>query len=142
MEKIYSDTSYTIGQLISYIETGSIAVPDLQREYVWKPSDIRDLLDSMYKGYPIGYLLLWESQGKEEDSRYIGLEEKSSRHNYLIIDGQQRLTSLYAIMTGKEIKVKGNKKIKIAFNPLTEKFDVQNASIERNPEWIADISDL
>lgn len=142
MEKIYSDTSYTIGQLISYIETGSIAVPDLQREYVWKPSDIRDLLDSMYKGYPIGYLLLWESQGKEDDSRYIGVEEKSSRHNYLIIDGQQRLTSLYAIMTGKEIKVKGNKKIKIAFNPLTEKFDVQNASIERNPEWIADISDL
>ena len=65
MEKIYSDTSYTIGQLISYIETGSIAVPDLQREYVWKPSDIRDLLDSMYKGYPIGYLLLWESQGKD-----------------------------------------------------------------------------
>ena len=142
MEKIYSDTSYTIGQLISYIETGSIAVPDLQREYVWKPSDIRDLLDSMYKGYPIGYLLLWESQGKEDDSRYIGVDEKSSRHNYLIIDGQQRLTSLYAIMTGKEIKVKGNKKIKIAFNPLTEKFDVQNASIERNPEWIADISDL
>lgn len=142
MEKIYSDTTYTIGQLISYIETGSIAVPDLQREYVWKPSDIRDLLDSMYKGYPIGYLLLWESQGREDDSRYIGVEEKSSRHNYLIIDGQQRLTSLYAIMTGKEIKVKGNKRIKIAFNPLTEKFDVQNASIERNPEWIADISDL
>jgi len=142
MEKIYSDTSYTIGQLISYIETGSIAVPDLQREYVWKPADIRDLLDSMYKGYPIGYLLLWESQGRDDDSRNIGVEEKTGRHNYLIIDGQQRLTSLYAIMTGKEIKVKGNKKIKIAFNPITEKFDVQNASIERNPEWIADISEL
>lgn len=142
MEKIYSDTSYTIGQLISQIETGSIAVPDLQREYVWKPADIRDLLDSMYKGYPIGYLLLWESQGRDDDSRNIGIDEKSIKHNYLIIDGQQRLTSLYAIMTGKEIKVKGNKKIKIAFNPLTEKFDVQNASIEKNPEWIADVSDL
>ena len=142
MKKIYSDTNYEIGQLISQIETGSIAVPDLQREYVWKAADIRDLLDSMYKGYPIGYLLLWESQGRENDSRNIGIDEKPSRHNYLIIDGQQRLTSLYAIMTGKEIKVKGNKKIKIAFNPLTEKFDVQNASIQRNPEWIADISEL
>lgn len=142
MEKIYSDTNYEIGQLISQIETGSIAVPDLQREYVWKSADIRDLLDSMYKGYPIGYLLLWESQGRENDSRNIGIDNKPSRHNYLIIDGQQRLTSLYAIMTGKEIKVKGNKKIKISFNPLTEKFDVQNASIERNPEWISDISEL
>lgn len=142
MEKIYSDTSYTIGQLISQIETGNIAVPDLQREYVWKPSDIRDLLDSMYKGYPIGYLLLWESQGRKDDVRSIGLEEKNNGHNYLIIDGQQRLTSLYAIMTGKDIKVKGNKKIRIAFNPITRKFDVQNASIEKNPEWISDISEL
>ena len=81
MEKIYSDTSYTIGQLISQIETGNIAVPDLQREYVWKPSDIRDLLDSMYKGYPIGYLLLWESQGRKDDVRNIGLEEKNNGHN-------------------------------------------------------------
>lgn len=142
MEKIFSSTDYNIGQLISQIQTGSIAVPDLQREYVWKAADIRDLLDSMYKGYPIGYLLLWESQGREDDSRNIGVEDKSTRHNYLIIDGQQRLTSLYAIMTGNEINVKGNKKVKISFNPLTEKFDVQNASIKRNPEWIADISEV
>lgn len=142
MEKIYSDTSYTIEQLVNQIQTGGIAVPDLQRQYVWKPADIRDLLDSMYKGYPIGYLLLWQSQGRDDDNRFIGVEERrNASPNYLIIDGQQRLTSLYAIMTGKIINA-GNKQVKIAFNPITQKFEVQNASIERNPEWIPNISDI
>lgn len=143
MKKIYTDTTYTIEQLISQIETGEIAVPDLQREYVWKPSDIRDLLDSMYKGYPIGYLLLWQAQSRKDDNRLIGTEQrKNNSQNYLIIDGQQRLTSLYAIMTGKPIKTKGDRQVKIAFNPLEKKFDVQNASIKKNPEWIANISDI
>ncbi len=74
-------------------------MPDIQRPFVWASKKVRDLFDSMYRGYPIGTLMLWET-GAEAGTRQIGLEAADRAPQLLIVDGQQRLTSLYAVLTG------------------------------------------
>lgn len=142
-DQLFHRTEYQIQELVAMANRGTLGLPDLQREFVWKPADARDLLDSMMKGYPIGFVILWDSQNMNLKSsmKSIGNDYKKDKTSMVIIDGQQRITSLYAIITGKEVG--GNdKKIKIAFNPLERKFAVQNASIEKDPEWISNISDV
>ncbi|MGH3276757.1 MAG: GmrSD restriction endonuclease domain-containing protein [Streptosporangiaceae bacterium] len=104
---------------------------------------MRDLLDSMYKGFPVGYLLFWET-GADAGARQIGVEEKQKAPRLLIVDGQQRLTSLYAVITGSEI-VKDDysgERIRIAFRPSDAMFAVADAATDKDPEFIADISAL
>lgn len=96
MEQIYSNTTLTVNQLIEKIDTGVLGLPELQRPFIWKDSKVRDLFDSMMRGYPIGYLMLWQCPTLEK-KKTIGLDN----HSYatpmeVIIDGQQRLTSLYS----------------------------------------------
>lgn len=143
-DQLFHKTEYSVQQLVDMTDKGELGLPDLQRGFVWKQNKIRDLLDSMMKGYPIGFIMLWASQSNmtKGENKVIGTGEKIAYgQDYVIIDGQQRITSLYAVLTGKEIK-ENDKPIKISFNPLTKEFAVRNASTERNPEWVSNISDI
>ena len=127
--------------LVDDIKRGEIALPDIQRPFVWPASKVRDLLDSMYKGFPVGYLLFWET-GADAGARQIGTDAKDKPARLLIVDGQQRLTSLYAVMAGASI-VRADYsegRIRIAFRPVDATFAVSDAAIERDPEFITDIS--
>lgn len=139
---VFNQKTYQLYNLVMDIDSGIIALPDIQRPFVWNQTKVRDLIDSLYKGLPVGTVILWEVSNIE-NFHSIGLEKKRSP-KYLVIDGQQRLTSLYSILMNKPVKNKNFKdlKIKIAFNPLENKFEVSNAALEKDPEWIGDISKL
>ena len=146
MAQVFKTTDYTITKLIDDIEIGDIALPDIQRPFVWykKISKVRDLFDSIYRGYPIGYLLFWENANRS-DYKNIGFEEKKRKiPRFLIIDGQQRLTALFAVMKNQEVLTPDyeRKNIKIAFKPLDSTFKVGDAATDRDPEYIADLSSL
>ena len=142
-ETVFKQVNYDLNSLVTYIELGEIGLPDIQRPFVWKNAKVRDLFDSMYQGYPVGYLLFWQN-GFSDDSRVIGTDTKRKPARLLIVDGQQRLTSLYAVV--KSIPVVrenyGSELIHIAFNPLQEKFEVADAAIRRDKSYIPDISIL
>lgn len=139
---VFNSTNYQLENLVSEIDSGIIALPELQRPFVWKDKQIRDLFDSLYRGLPTGLLILWKI-GSDNEFKPIGLN-KSTTPNRLVIDGQQRLTSLFSIIKNKEVYDSNFRlrKAKIAFNPLTESFEVANSSIHKNPEWIDDISEV
>jgi hypothetical protein len=140
---LYRDTGYLLTHLVEDIRHGNIALPDIQRPFVWSSSKIRDLFDSMYRGYPVGTLMFWET-GAEVGTRQVGGGERDRVAKLLIVDGQQRLTSLYAVLTGKPVLTKGfdEKRIRIAFRPADETFEVTDAAIERDPEFVPDITVL
>lgn len=129
--------------LIEDIKHGNIALPDIQRPFVWSNSKVRDLLDSMYRGYPIGTLMLWET-GVEVGTKQVGGGESGKVAKLLIVDGQQRLTSLFAVITGEPILTSKFelKQVKIAFKPQDEMFEVADAAIVRDPEFIPDVTTL
>ena len=122
---------------------GRIGLPDIQRPFVWTNAKIRNLLDSMYKGYPVGYLLFWEN-GLLTEHRTIGADAKQLAPDLVIVDGQQRLTSLYAVIKGAQVLRRNyqTERIRIAFNPITEVFEVSSAAIERDRAFIPDITPL
>lgn len=142
-ETVFNITQYQLNHLITNIDTGEIALPDLQRPFVWDNGKVRDLFDSLYKGLPIGMLILWKINESNNEFKPIGLDKKTTPSK-LIIDGQQRLTALYAVITGSEIIDKDykQKQIKISYNPFEEVFEVQNVSIENDPLWISNITDI
>jgi hypothetical protein len=140
----FKKVDYDLAGLLHYIDIGDIGLPDIQRPFVWPNTKVRDLFDSMYRGFPVGYLLFWSNAGIS-DTRNIGTEDKQHDiPNLLIVDGQQRLTSLYAVFRGKTVIDSDyrNRKIEIGFNPLEGKFEVTDAAIRKNPLWISNISDL
>lgn len=142
-ETIFKQVNYDLNSLVKDIELGVIGLPDIQRPFVWKNAKVRDLFDSMYKGYPVGYLLFWQNNFAD-DTRTIGTDTKQTPPRLLVVDGQQRLTSLYAVVKGVPV-VRGNytnERIHIAFNPLQEKFEVADAAIRRDKTYIPDISKL
>lgn len=143
MPSLYKDTNYRLFHLVEDIKHGKLALPDIQRPFVWSSTKIRDLLDSMYRGYPVGTLMFWET-GAEAGTRQIGFGETDRTPQLLIVDGQQRLTSLFAIFTGSDVLTKSfeRKRIRIAFCPDTEMFEVADAAIDHDPEFIADITKL
>ncbi len=140
----FKKVDYDLAGLLHYIDIGDIGLPDIQRPFVWPNTKVRDLFDSMYRGFPVGYLLFW-SNAAIGNTRSIGTEDKQHDiPNLLIVDGQQRLTSLYAVFRGKTVIDSDyrNRKIEIAFNPLEGKFEVTDAAIRKDPLWISNISDL
>lgn len=142
---LFTPVPRTVGALIAEVDSGKLGLPELQRGYVWKATKVRDLLDSMMKGYPIGFLMIWDSSSEGSKSKIIGTESKAyTAPKNLIIDGQQRLTSLYAVMQYKEIVDERfvRKRITISFNPFTRAFEVGNTAIRRAAEWIYNISDV
>ena len=140
---VFKDASYNVTGLLSRITHGEIALPDIQRPFVWSNARVRDLFDSMYKGFPVGYLLLW-STGANAGTRHIGTDNKQTVPSLLIVDGQQRLTSLYAVITGTPVVRKDYSEglIRIAFRPNDQTFEVTDAAVENDPEFIPDISEV
>lgn len=137
---LFKQVNYTVASLVEFIDLGQIGLPDIQRPFVWRNTKVRDLFDSMYRGYPVGYLLFW--QNAYQDSRLIGTNNKQKTPSLLIVDGQQRLTSLYAVLRGRDV-VRSNytkSPIEIAFNPIEESFAVADAAVRRDPTYVPDIS--
>src|SRR6266536_3331451 len=135
---------FQVMQVTTAIDQGMLALPDIQRPFVWPTTKVRDLLDSMYRGFPVGQVMFWQT-GAEPGVRQIGVGGKSVPVPYhLIVDGQQRLTSLYAVTTGKPIVREDftEARITIAFNPFTELFAVPDATTQKQVEWLADITPL
>jgi len=132
----YEINDRKIKSILSDIETGRIAMPEIQRPFVWDTTKVRDLIDSIYQGFPIGYIITSSNPDIKTKGGDI------TRGKTLIIDGQQRLTALRAAVLGEQIVDSEYRKryIRIAFNPTTEKFETQTPVIAKLPEWIADIS--
>ncbi len=115
-----SKQEMSVNQLVANIEKGYIQKPEMQREYVWKATRVRDLLDSLYRGYPSGTILLWETDTEAPTSEFaIATEKNSTMRPLLLLDGQQRLTSLSSVIRGEPIFVRERRKlrqIEILFN--------------------------
>ncbi len=134
----YSVTQSAVTQLLADVKGDKIAIPELQRPFVWDSIKVRDLMDSLYKGYPVGYLITWQSVGARLKGGQV------AAHQQILIDGQQRITALRAAVAGLPVVNKRYKsvRIKIAFNPITEEFATLTPVLDKNPQWISDISDL
>ncbi len=132
-----------VGDLLSDVMSGRLGLPDLQRPFVWKDKKVRELLDSMLKGFPIGFVLLWESPVDYENKSQIGDNTKNfATPKDLVIDGQQRLTALLAAIKGVKIVDADYKErnIKISYNPLRSEFEVWSQAYEKSAEWISSIN--
>ena len=138
---LFTQIPYDLQTLINNIDSGILALPEIQRPFVWENAKVRDLFDSMYRGYPVGTLLFWLTSATTQAGRSIGQGGQTIPHS-LIVDGQQRLTGLYAVIKGKPV-LRNNyeyEDIRIAFNPLTGGFMIPDASTPKDPAWLPDIS--
>lgn len=132
----YTVTPQPIETLLVWVKTGEIAIPEIQRPFVWEATKVRNLLDSLYQGYPVGYLIAWRNPT-------VRLKDgSSSAGKRILIDGQQRVTALMASLLGFEVLNDDyeTKQIQIAFNPQDESFEVSNPAIRKNPAWIPDVA--
>ncbi len=142
MKDCYSVTTYSVQSILGLIDHGDIAIPEIQRPFVWDSSKVRDLVDSLYHGYPTGYLITW----KNPDVKIKG--GGTAEGKTVLIDGQQRVTALMAALVGLPVLNEDyeSKRIKIAFNPLYEgedtPFAVLTPFIEKDSAWVSDISEL
>jgi len=132
----YSVNQYLIETLLAWVKAGEIAIPEIQRPFVWDATQVRDLLDSLYQGYPVGYIIVWKNPDVRLKDGSLSYGKK------VLIDGQQRITALSAALVGQEVVNKEYRRvrIRIAFNPRTEKFEVTTPIIEKDKNWIADIA--
>ncbi len=143
--ELFTPINRKVGDLLTDVKNGRIGLPDLQRPFVWKDNKVRELLDSMLKGYPIGFVMLWEAPTDFTNKKQIGNNAKDFQEaRDLVIDGQQRLTALLAAIKGVQVKDSNYKErtIKIAFNPLKREFEVWSQAYERSIEWISAISEV
>lgn len=143
MTQVFGHHPWTVQSLVSDITTGRIRLPDIQRPFVWTNAKVRDLVESMYRGYPVGELMFWANKAGDH-TKVIGSDEKTQDVSMQVVDGQQRLTSLYAVLMGHKVwrEDYSREQIRIAFNPLTERFEVPTPIVVRSAEWIPDIVDV
>lgn len=132
----YSVNNYTVETLLASIKSGGIAIPEMQRPFVWDGSKVRDLIDSLYKGFPVGYIIVWQNPDVKLKDGTVSVGKQ------VLIDGQQRITAMAAAIVGNEVLDDHYKwrRIAIAFNPLEEKFEVSNNAIRNSSKWIPDIA--
>ncbi|HNW38668.1 MAG TPA: DUF262 domain-containing protein, partial [Methanosarcina vacuolata] len=134
----YSVNQHLIETVLAWTNSGEIAIPEIQRPFVWETSRVRDLIDSLYRGYPVGYLIAWKNPNvRLKDGTY-------SEGKKVLIDGQQRVTAMGAAILGMQVINKDYKRtrIKIAFHPIREEFEVQTAVMLKDPLWIPDIAEV
>jgi len=134
----YSVTPHPIETFLTWVKSGEIAIPEIQRPFVWEATKVRNLLDSLYQGYPIGYLIAWRNPTvKLKDGT-------SSAGKRILIDGQQRVTALMAALLGREVLTKDYEtvRIRIAFHPQKELFEVSNSAIRKDVAWIEDVANV
>lgn len=144
-QEVFEQIPKKVSSLLDEVLSGRIGLPDLQRPFVWADSKVRNLLDSMLKGFPVGYIMLWASPADYGNTKSIGIGDKQyKRPDDLVIDGQQRLTSLLAAISGVEVLDKNFKarRIKISFDPITTDFNVWTQAFERSYQVIADIAEV
>jgi hypothetical protein len=134
----YSVTPHPVETLLIWVKSGEIAIPEIQRPFVWEATKVRNLLDSLYQGYPVGYLIAWRNPT-------VRLKDGThSAGKRILIDGQQRVTALMAALLGREVLTKDYEtvRIRIAFHPLEERFEVSNPAIRKDVAWIEDVSTI
>lgn len=144
MAEKYNASNYPLEQILGFIKSGQIAIPEIQRPFVWKPKQVRDLIDSLYMGYPTGYLIISQSPDMRLKDGTLSIGKQ------ILIDGQQRVTALMTAIVGMEILNSSfkRKRIKISFNPLAnpdedeELFKVQDNAILKDKRWIPDIAEV
>ncbi len=142
MAEKYNASNIAIEQILNFIKSEEIAIPEIQRPFVWKPKQVRDLIDSLYTGYPTGYLIISQSPNMKLKDGNLSEGKK------IMIDGQQRVTALMTAIMGLEVINSDfeKKRIKISFNPLAidedEVFKVQDNAILKDKKWISDIADV
>ena len=132
----YAVTQPPIQTLLAWIDSGEIAIPEIQRPFVWSAVKVRNFLDSLFQGYPVGYLIAWRNPDvKLKDG-------SSSSGKRILIDGQQRVTALMAALLAQEVVNKDYQKvrIRIAFHPIKCRFEVSNPAIVKDASWIPDIA--
>ena len=142
----YTPNSLSVGSILGFIDAGDIAIPEIQRPFVWKKTQVRDLLDSLYKGYPTGYLIIWKNPDVKLKDGKISSGKK------ILIDGQQRVTALMTAISGIPVINSNYRKerIKIAFDPFqafsddqdAEIFAVQDSSHLKSKRWIPDVAEI
>ena len=131
----YSVTPHPIETLLTWVKSGEIAIPEIQRPFVWDATKVRNLLDSLYQGYPVGYLIAWRNPT-------VKLKDGTpSAGKRILIDGQQRVTALMAALLGREVLTKDYEtvRIRIAFHPEEGRFEVANPAIRKDSAWIDDV---
>ena len=136
MSQRYSVTPHPIDTLLTWVKSGEIAIPEIQRPFVWEPTKVRNLLDSLYQGYPVGYLIAWRNPT-------VRLKDGTpSAGKRILIDGQQRVTALMAAILGHDVMNKDYQtvRIRIAFHPQEERFEVANPAIRKDGAWIEDVA--
>ena len=134
----YSVNQFLVSNLLSMVQMGEIAIPEIQRPFVWKPDKVTELIDSLYNGFPIGYIITWQSPNvKLKDGN-------SSAGQKILIDGQQRITALRAAILGQTVKNLDYQdvRIQVAYHPIEHKFATLNAAIKKDPAWIKDIAPI
>lgn len=134
----YAVNQYLVETIVNWVSSGQIAIPEIQRPFVWDAIKVRDLMDSLYQGYPVGYLIVWQNPD-------VRLKDGgTSMGKRILIDGQQRVTALMAAILGRPVVAKdySSKRIVISFNPVDQRFEVYNPAIERDSAWIKDISPI
>jgi len=134
----YSVNQYSVQTIITWIESGEIAIPEIQRPFVWDAKKVRDFVDSLYRGYPVGYLITWRNPNVRLKDGTISTGKR------ILIDGQQRVTAIMAALLAREIVDKDyvTRRIYIAFNPVSEQFEVADAAIRKDKRWISDIAEV
>ena len=142
----YSNYPLSISAILGLIEANDIAIPEIQRPFVWRKTQVRDLIDSLYKGYPTGYLILWKNPNVKLKDGTISSGKK------VLIDGQQRITALMTAVAGRTVfnSEYQEERIKIAFDPIAalsgepdaEIFAVATPAIRKSKRWIPDIAEL
>lgn len=144
MSEVFRTTHRSINTLVDWIKSNHIWLPDLQRPYVRDTTRVRNLFDSLYRGYPTGLLIFLENE-VDENIRTIG-ENNQLRiiPRYVVIDRQQRLTSLYAALTWFKVKRESwdFENITISFNPVEELFEVANSATKKWKDWIYNIQEI
>ena len=113
--QLYVINSYQISTILNWVKTNEIAIPEIQRPFVWKKIKVRNLMDSLYKGYPIGYFIIWQNPN-------VRLKDgTTSSGKKILIDGQQRVTALRAAVLGEMVVNSdyAKERIRIAFNPVS-----------------------
>lgn len=144
MAEKYTVSNIPIETLLGYIKSGEIAIPEIQRPFVWKPRQVRDLIDSLYTGYPTGYLIISQNPDMRLKDGTLSVGKK------IMIDGQQRTTAMMTAIVGMEVVMEdfSKKRIRISFNPMLpedtdeERFKVMDTAIKKDKRWISDISEI
>jgi hypothetical protein len=134
----YAVTQHPIGTILAWVKSGEVAIPEIQRPFVWEAVKVRNLLDSLYRGYPIGYLVAWRNPTVKLKDGTLSAGKR------ILIDGQQRVTALIAALLGRDVLTKDYEtvRIRIAFHPQEERFEVANSFIRKDAAWIEDVAEV